>query len=412
MGDFDKTTPAVIFKIGCYRLHHGGLALIRSLGRVGIPVYGVHEDRLAPAALSAHLIGGFIWPTTSTSADGASLLAGFASIASRLGRPAVAIATDDHGAAFLNNHAAELAPILLLPACPSGLARDLTNKATCAALSEKAGLAPLPGIVVRCPVSARELSGIRLPVVVKRTERTLLATGKRTFSTRIAHTAAQLAEILGDESGGPFEVILQEVIPGDDWLYHGYYAANSVALVSFTGRKLRSRPAHSGETAHAQAIANPELKELVEGFLKQIGYVGPVSMDLRHDARTGSYRLLDVNPRVGACFRVFQNIHGIDVARAQHLDLTGRAVPSGPQVDGRTYTVENYDLGVRRTYARSSWDWLRGLRGSSERAWLDGADLLPPVAAAAQMLLREPRPGLREAYPKFFPGLSLFGKAK
>jgi len=44
---------------------------------------------------------------------------------------------------------------------------------------------------------------------------------------------------------------------------------------------------------------------------------------------TGAYHLLDFNPRPGAQFRLFTDRAGTDVVRAQHLDLTGRAVPAG-----------------------------------------------------------------------------------
>jgi hypothetical protein len=41
--DIDTTTPAVILKFDQNVMHHGGLGAIRSLGRLGVPVYGVHE---------------------------------------------------------------------------------------------------------------------------------------------------------------------------------------------------------------------------------------------------------------------------------------------------------------------------------------------------------------------------------
>jgi hypothetical protein len=37
----DASTPAVV--LGCFR--HGGLAIVRSLGGLGVPVYAVHADR-------------------------------------------------------------------------------------------------------------------------------------------------------------------------------------------------------------------------------------------------------------------------------------------------------------------------------------------------------------------------------
>ena len=57
----DTSTPAVILKLDHNVMHHGGLGAIRSLGRLGVPVYGVHEDPLAPAARSRYLHGRWIW---------------------------------------------------------------------------------------------------------------------------------------------------------------------------------------------------------------------------------------------------------------------------------------------------------------------------------------------------------------
>jgi hypothetical protein len=61
----DPNVPVLIMKLGHYPLHHGVMGAIRSLGRAGVPVYGVHEDRLAPAGLSKYLVGRFIWPTAA-----------------------------------------------------------------------------------------------------------------------------------------------------------------------------------------------------------------------------------------------------------------------------------------------------------------------------------------------------------
>ena len=58
----DTTTPAVILKLDRNIMHHGGLGAIRSLGRLGVPVYGVHEDAWAPAARPRHLHDRSIWP--------------------------------------------------------------------------------------------------------------------------------------------------------------------------------------------------------------------------------------------------------------------------------------------------------------------------------------------------------------
>ncbi len=53
--------PVLILKTGRYAIHHGGLGIIRSLGRLGVPVYTVTEDHLTPAVASRYLTGSFVW---------------------------------------------------------------------------------------------------------------------------------------------------------------------------------------------------------------------------------------------------------------------------------------------------------------------------------------------------------------
>ena len=56
----NTSTPAVVLKFDPNVMHHGGLGVIRSLGRIGVPVYGVHEGPWAPAAIPG------TWPGASS----------------------------------------------------------------------------------------------------------------------------------------------------------------------------------------------------------------------------------------------------------------------------------------------------------------------------------------------------------
>ena len=57
----ETSTPAVVLKFDPNVMHHGGLGVIRSLGRLGVPVYGVHEGPWAPVASSRYLQGRCFW---------------------------------------------------------------------------------------------------------------------------------------------------------------------------------------------------------------------------------------------------------------------------------------------------------------------------------------------------------------
>ena len=122
----DTTTPALVLKFDPNVLHHGGLGAIRTLGRLGVPVYGVHEARWAPAANSRYLRGRLFWRPDPDQAE--RTLAGLMRLAELIGRRAVLIPTDDAGAIFLAEHGGPLRESFLFPAPPAGLPRRLAGK--------------------------------------------------------------------------------------------------------------------------------------------------------------------------------------------------------------------------------------------------------------------------------------------
>jgi predicted ATP-grasp superfamily ATP-dependent carboligase len=88
--------------------------------------------------------------------------------------------------------------------------------------------------------------------------------------------------------------------------------------------------------------------------------------------RNGSYRVLDINPRIGCTFRLFTASNGLDVARALYLDQTGQPVPAAECASGRKWLVEDFDLfSALRSWREgglSLKDWIRSLAGVEEAA--------------------------------------------
>jgi D-aspartate ligase len=138
---FDTGTPVLVLKLGRYALHHGGLGVIRTLGRAGVPVYGVHEDRLAPAAMSRYLSGKFIWKTEGESVE--QFLDGMAVLGRRLGRPTILIPTDDLAAILVAEHAAALEEWFIFPRPPAALPRTVASKKGLYQLCKRLGV-PCP----------------------------------------------------------------------------------------------------------------------------------------------------------------------------------------------------------------------------------------------------------------------------
>jgi D-aspartate ligase len=78
--------------------------------------------------------------------------------------------------------------------------------------------------------------------------------------------------------------------------------------------------------------------------MQKISYSGIIDIDWRQDERNGQYKIVDCNPRIGMNFRMFEDRAGIDVVKAQHLNLTGRNIDRSQMVEGRRFIVEPYYL--------------------------------------------------------------------
>ena len=82
---------------------------------------------------------------------------------------------------------------------------------------------------------------------------------------------------------------------------------------------------------------------------------------------------------------MFESVDGVDVVRAMHLDLTGRELPSGRQVDGRRYIVENLDLPALIAYRRSGErQAVTFAHDHRELAWWASDDPIPALIAFVQ----------------------------
>ncbi|MDF2269260.1 ATP-grasp domain-containing protein [Streptomyces coacervatus] len=394
----DREVPGLIVKFGDYPLHHGGVGAIRSLGRLGVPMYAITEDRYTPAAASRYLKKAFVWPTTGTE-DPAHLVEGLLGVGRRIGRPTVLVPTDEEAAVLIAEHQDELAGSFLFPRVDPALPRRLASKQGLHELCVEHGI---PSPTAAFPQSYDDIvtfaEKARFPVVAKNREAFLRRKQPAVNGTTRIGTREGLLRLARDWGEHP-GVILQEYLPreeAEDWIVHAYFDQDSTPLAMFTGVKVRSWPPHAGMTANAYVVDNPELADIAARFIKQIGFTGVIDLDLRFDRRDGQYKLLDFNPRMGAQFRLFENESGVDVVRAMHLDLTGRTVPEGEQRAGHRYIVENIDLPALLAYRRSGYTTPHAPAKASgtELAWLAGDDPLPFLT----MLARFVRPGAKHLY--------------
>ncbi|MFF3498226.1 ATP-grasp domain-containing protein [Streptomyces sp. NPDC003247] len=372
MSLLDTRVPAVLLRIDRNPFHHGTLGAVRSLGRAGVDVHVVADVTGSPLRRSrfAHRLH----PPPPPGASPADIAAVLLGVAARIERPAVLIAMDDAGAVAVSRLRAELAPAYLLPQQPGTLPERVADKAELAGLCAAADL-PHPDTVV--PESAAQAaSAVRrlgLPVVAKWSRPWLLPAGSGLRSTVVVRSPQEARDLYARSEEAGSRLLLQEFLPpgpDGDWFFHGYADRSGRVRGGGPGRKLCSWPRGAGLTAVGEWTANPQVQAQSERLAAALGYRGIFDLDFRRCGASGRYHLLDFNPRPGAQFRLFADTAGLDVVRAQHLDLTHRPLPEGEPRPGRSFVVENYALPAA----------LRPAPHGRELAWYAGDDTAPGLA--------------------------------
>jgi predicted ATP-grasp superfamily ATP-dependent carboligase len=306
------------------------------------------------------------------------------------------VATDDTSCVFIADHAAALAEAFRFPVLSPGLTRALSNKREMYYLCKQHGV---PAAETAFPRSRDDVVAFapsaRFPVVLKGID--TLAVRQRTGVKMVTvdDEESLLRRYEEMETPGEPSLMLQEYLGGGSetvWMFNGYFDESSTCLFGATGHMVRQYPAYTGRTSLGVIQGNEAVARQAIAFMQAVGYRGPLDIGFKYDARSGQYKAIDVNPRLGATFRLFVDGAGMDVIRACYLDMTGQCVPAGTLRDGRKWIVEIFDAATLPAYWRKErftlGKWIGSYRGVEEGSWFAADDPLPLLAAGWRSLAR------------------------
>ena len=359
----------------------GPLGMMRSLGRIGVKVYGLrHRSAASSSRFCAGTVdvgrGGRPW------GDDARTVAELTEAGAKIGEGAILVPGSDEWSVVVARNAAELARTYRFPTIPVELIQDLAAKDGLYRLALSHGL-PTPRIAF--PLTRDQalaaVSSLEYPVMLKPIQSRPDVLDKAVVDNEDDLMRAYLRM---EESPDRPNVMFQEYIPGGDqdvWIFNGYFDQDSRCLAAFTGVKVRQHPARMGIASLGELRQNSTVIDMTTHFMQAVGYRGIVDIGYRFDRRDGQYKVLDINPRLGGAFRMFVGDDGLDVARAMYFDLTGKAVPPVRATDGRRWINEQADLVASNHYRKleglSLGGWLRSLRGVREGATWAPDDPIP-----------------------------------
>ena len=370
-----------------------GLALVRSLGRAGIPVYG-GVFRNNEFGLRSRYLRGRCLATAGDERERDRRMLEYLRELSRQGRPVLIPERDEHVEFVLRNwdEATELSDVPLPP--DPEIVHRLRRKDLLPLAAAEAGVAAPATFPVVSEESLRS-ANLKPPFLLKPVEgqEYALRFGEKAV---VAESAEQAVAAWRRAKAAGFEMILQELIPeSHDQVFSlfTYVGRAGAPLASVVGRKVRQGPLRFGTSAVFEIRYEPQVLELGLRLLDSAGYRGFAHVEFARDPRDGGFKVLEVNTRLPVWVGIAMN-RTFDVSRAAYDDLCG--LPTAARETFRGDLAWVYlakDLWVSAQMARrrelSLRDFLaHHMRTGKVRAVFAVDDPLPALASVGYLRSR------------------------
>jgi D-aspartate ligase len=277
----------------------GGINLVRALGLAGIPVI-VAGARRSEATASRWCVGFCRLPPLKRKSAAETLALAGERLREAFGERIPLYYGNDDALELLGQFREDLQPSFRFVLNDAAVAEALLDKDRFQEFAERRAL-PVPR---RFQWEALADAGCRVIVKPKRkTHWDQALVHRRLFGragkARIYPSGREvLADPLARQLCG--RLAFQEYIAGEDfelWSFHGFADEHGRLLEWFTGRKIRTYPALTGESSYIRMQADEELEALGMDLVHRIPLKGPFKIDFKRDPASGQLYVLEVNAR-------------------------------------------------------------------------------------------------------------------
>jgi D-aspartate ligase len=363
-----------------------GLGIVRSLGKRGIPVCVVDDERSIGrfsryATMSARVAG---------LRDEEATVEALLEIGRRLDLEGwVLFPTRDETVAALSHARERLSEVFRVPTPPWTTIREVWDKRSTYRRAKSLDI-PVPREYRLAAVKDVEALELDFPVALKPAikEHFIYATKEKAWKAsdpdELRRRHDEASQIVG-----PGEVIVQELIPGDGREQYAYCAffKDGEALASMVVRRRRQHPPEFGRAStYVETVDVPEVAKLATRFLRAIDYYGLVEVEFKRDARDGRYKLLDVNARTWG-YHSLGPAAGVDFPALLFADQVGESVePLRAKADVRWMRLTtDLPTAVVEILRRrlGAWAYLKSLAKCDVEAVFAWNDPLPGLVEIA-----------------------------
>jgi predicted ATP-grasp superfamily ATP-dependent carboligase len=365
-----------------------GLGVIRCLGRQGVPVVWLDSNPNQIGFLSKYCIG-IVCPNPKNNEGKYVDFLMF--VGENLNNKGILFPTEDVELLAVLKNKSKLEKYYQIPMADLEISEKLLNKYIFYKTLEKQGT-PLPKTYF--PRDVSELHSISkkitYPCIVKPSfsDRFMLD-----FKTKVfrAESSRQLVYLYNKAISKNHDVFVQEIVPGNARNMYGlnaYYDRNSTPNGVFMYRRIREWPHDFGNGCAIENIVVPELKEIIDPFIKKINYHGIIDAEFKKDPRDNKFKLIEINARcwmqIGLPSRCGVNIPYIAYMDAINDDVI--KVISNNKHTKWFFISEDIQSSLKSMLKGdfSFREWIGSFRGEKEYAIFATDDPLPFFVVCVQ----------------------------
>ncbi len=341
------------------------LAVVRSLGRRGFEVHAAPSDRTSPALRSRYIHRLHDLPSYAAGPEAWTLrlrqLAQDHSIA-------MIVPCSDSSLAKLHHCAGRIGSAQVAVPGPAAMAA-FTDKAATRALAISLGVPVAAGGLLTPDSDAMELSArLGLPMAIKPCVSYVLGDVVEKRFARIVKSHAELRSALAAHGGKGY---LAEAFFVGEGVGVSVIARSGTVVQAYQHRRLHEASETGASTSRISEPVDPELLRSVEAMIRATELHGVAMFEFRREPKTGSYILLEVNPRFWGSLPLALEA-GVDFPIMLHDLLTGKPVRP----------VRHYRVGVIKRDLLGEYYRISGRLEKSHFLSL----CLPVVAAAVRLV--------------------------
>jgi predicted ATP-grasp superfamily ATP-dependent carboligase len=345
----------------------GGLGMIQSLGERGIKTFVLDDGPMLYRDLSRYskrIIAPNILSSELDALDFLKILS--LCIREYSGNPPILLPTSDYVLDFIIKHYDDICGFSVVASPPLETLRRTLNKVTFYRWLLINGF-PCPKTVFSSGSSERDtlkkINNISFPCIVKPelTFKLEQSTGNKLY---VASNKEDLSRCFRELSRINMDFVIQEIVPGrpeDQFSLAGYCKEGGKVFGYMMTNKLRQ--SYFGAGTFVSSADIPELYQIGKAVLKKLNYKGIFEIEFRKDARDGTYKIIEVNPRCWSQIMLATRMK-VNVAYYAYRDLA--VVESGNDrvmpIKRRKYWMDfERDLGhIKRKMVHNDYS-LRGV---------------------------------------------------